>query len=354
MKNSIKLAFVILIATSLILTSTNILANSHPLDAKSKKSKENKVRDAIVKKLGKTVEGCYSCINIMTLTKTGGNNSVVWWNTTKPNPNPPTPPVCLPNEHIENNKCVPNPNPPNPNSTNFTKVIFVGDIEGVSVRNAVAARNPDVVMGLGDLTYQSVLDNFKTGWYDYFTAKGVVVKCVVGNHDADEESKGARIVTQALGLCGDAWYLKVGHVLFLGFNTNGNIQNQIDSMKSKVLNNSTIMNGIKHVVGVSHKNGHVPQNSKHPVEAAALYKALEQLIPDVYEVTAHNHVLAKAANGLWFITGGGVRSHYSCPATKDPIWPFCNNKSFGFLEFDIDNTGNILPAFYGTDGTKLN
>jgi predicted phosphodiesterase len=335
---------VTVIATSLI-ASTAIVGPANAI-----KKSEKKVLDKITTAMLKASEGKPSTIKMLNMSKNGVAGVATFWNTTKSvTPPPPPPPVCKETEHLENNKCVPNPPPPKPG--NFTVVDFVGDIKGSSVRDAVAKHNPNIVFALGDLTYDKTVDAFKSGWYDYFVQKGVLVKCTVGNHDSDEEEKGQKIVAQAIALCGDSWWLKVGHVLFLGYNTNGNIQNQLDGTQ-KVLNNQTIMSGVTHIVSMSHKNGHVPDKSHHPVEAAKLYAGLESMMTHLYEVNAHNHFLAKNANGFWFISGGGARSHYECATGNG--WSMCNNTDYGFLEFKLDKTtGDITANFYDTSGNEL-
>jgi hypothetical protein len=339
----LKLSILLLVATSLLWTS----AISHV--AAIKKS-EKKVLDKINKAMLKASEGKPSNIKMLNMSKNNVNGTITFWNTTKTvTPPPPPPPNCTPDQHLENGKCVPNPPPPKPG--NYTVVDFVGDISGMAVRDQIAKQNPLAVFALGDLDYQSSIATFKTQWYDYFTQKGVLVKCMIGNHDSDEEEKGQKIVAEAIALCGDSWWLKVGHVLFLGYNTNGNIQNQIDGTQ-KILANSTITAGVNHIVAMSHKNGHVPDNAKHPVEAAQLYTALETMMTHLYEVNAHNHFLAKNTNGFWYIAGGGGRSHYSCSTGNG--WSMCNNTDFGFLEFKLNNAdGAITATFYGTDGNKL-
>ena len=73
----------------------------------------------------------------------------------------------------------------------------------------------------------------------------------------------------------------------------------------------------------------------------------------VFEVAAHNHLMAKSSNGEWFISGAGSKKLYNF--SPDSGWPFVNNKVQGYLQFKINDTdGNILGThFYGIDGRLI-
>ena len=108
----------------------------------------------------------------------------------------------------------------------ITKIAIVGDISGTSIRDSIQNRNPDLVVALGDLGYKSSLSTFKKDYGNFN------LKCVVGNHDSAEDSEGAPIVKEALAYCGDWWNVKVGKTTMLfGFNTNGNLENQLVAAK---------------------------------------------------------------------------------------------------------------------------
>lgn len=73
----------------------------------------------------------------------------------------------------------------------------------------------------------------------------------------------------------------------------------------------------------------------------------------VFEIAAHNHMMAESTNGQWFISGAGGRKLYNF--TQDPDWSFVNNKEHGYLQIKINNTdGKILSTnFYGLDGRPI-
>lgn len=241
------------------------------------------------------------------------------------------------------------PFPANTTASN-SSIIFVGDVESTTVRDAILKQKPnlDMLVAIGDLGYDSDLKWFKAEYGDVF---GEELQCTVGNHDAAEDGS-PTILKEALAFCGDHWYQKVanGTTIVIGFNSNGKASDEAAYVKS-IVGDPGIMKSVKTVILVSHKGGNVPPNSHHPAEAAAIYNAIGN-IPGktVIQVNAHNHVLAEAPAKNWFISGAGGRSHYSCGTNS--IWTFCNGTSYGYLEFVIDNSnGEILKkAFYDTSG----
>lgn len=279
------------------------------------KSKNKKARDAIVKAIGKAVEGKYSTIKLIQLSKSNVTGYVLAYNNTKTTPVPIPPP---------------NP-PPNPPPTgNVSKVCLVGDLKGSTVPNMM--KDCNLKIGLGDLGYASDLSYFKGLKFD---------RCVVGNHDSAEDGSSA-IYKEALAYCGNAWFLILNpSTLILGFNTNGDTASQLKDVSSVLSSHS----GLKTVIAVSHKSGHVPPNSHHPAEAASLYKQLEALIPanvKLFEIVGHNHVSSSAPSMNWYQAGAGGKSFYSCGT--DAIWTFCDNKNVGYLELTIDNNSGATAA----------
>jgi predicted phosphodiesterase len=223
-------------------------------------------------------------------------------------------------------------------ASNINKIAIVGDISGTSIRDSIREHNPDLVVALGDLGYESTLSTFKKD-YGIFN-----LKCVVGNHDSAEDSKGDPIVKETREYCGDGWNVEVGKTTMLfGFNTNGNLDNQLAAA------NKVSLQGIKNVFIMSHKPCYTSPNSHHPVESnvKSFCDSLASSIPagiKVYYIAAHNHQLASTADGTKFISGGGGRSHYDCGT--DAVWNFCDNKNYGFLEVTINtDNGNVDANF---------
>jgi CDGSH-type Zn-finger protein len=202
----------------------------------------------------------------------------------------------------------------------------------------------DYKVGLGDLGYQSDLSYFKALQFD---------KCVIGNHDSTEDGSSS-IQKEALTYCGDHWMVFVANAttLLLGFNTNAASESDTTSWITGIMEH--LPTTVKNVIFVSHKNGHVFPSAHHPAEASSIYSEIENFSLSnvkIYEVSGHNHNLASAANNLWFISGAGGKSHYSCGTSAD--WPYCDNSHYGYLRFTIDNQSNITPNFYDISGKIL-
>jgi hypothetical protein len=313
MSKDMKLLAIVLL--SVILLSSTVL--SHDLFAKSK---DSKAKDAIIKAIGKAVEGKYSTIKLIQLSKSNVSGYVIAYNTTKA-----TPPVTPPN---------PPPNPPPTPTGNISKVCLVGDLKGSTVPNMMKANNCNYKIGLGDLGYASDLSYFKGLKFD---------RCVVGNHDAKEDGDSDPIVKEALAYCGDHWWVTIaqGTTIIIGLNTNGDSATQLQTVKT-LLSQNPILNT---VIVVSHKAGHVPPNSHHPAEAKSLYASIEALIPSnvkLIEVAGHNHVMSAAHANNWYQSGAGGKSHYECGT--DTVWTFCDNKAVGYLELTIDNNSGATAA----------
>lgn len=349
--------------TIIIIVVSTILLSSIHFGQGYAKSKDSKAKDAIIKALGKAVEGKYSKIDLMSVSKFNDSSSVFFYNKTK-GPSPPIPIPCATGSIVVNGKCIPQSCPPNcppapcptgthedsngrcvPNvipptpAADATTVCLAGDLSGSSVPNSM--KDCNLKIGLGDLGYQSDLSYFKGLNFN---------KCVIGNHDSIEDGTSS-IQTEALTYCGDHWSLKTanGTTLIIGLNTNGDQQTQLSFYKTAISN----LAGIKNVIAVSHKNGNVFPNAHHPAEAKSLYSSIEQITTGVklFEISGHNHNLAQGGN--WFIAGGGGRSHYSCGT--DAVWTFCDNSNFGYLKLTVDNkNGNITTGFYDTSNKKLN
>jgi len=242
------------------------------------------------------------------------------------------------------------------NDSNVTVINAVGDLRcSNNLDDQVKSDNPDLFIALGDLCYKRTLNNFTATYGDLI--KENKLACVIGNHDS-EENGNLKILNQTLELCGDHWYRKIANdtTLLIGLNTNGDNKSQTKWGQSLVTN-GTLMKGIKNVLLLAHKSPHTPE-SHHPATNSTImmFSGIESNISksvQVYEISAHNHIMAESSNGRWFISGAGGRSHYN--ATTSPEWPFVNIKDYGYLQIRINNSdGNVINTnFYGLNGTLL-
>ena len=243
------------------------------------------------------------------------------------------------------------------NDSSITVINAVGDLEcSKKLHDQLKTDNLTLFIALGDLCYMRDLKNFTTTYSDF--KKENKLACLIGYHDA-EENGNSKITKEAREYCGDHWYIKVANnsTLVIGFNTNGNTSLQTNWGQSLVTN-STLMKGIKNVMLLAHKPAHTPPGSDHKADGPTLemFSAITSNISksiQVYEIAAHNHLMAKSSNGLWFISGAGGRSLYNY--TPDPARSFVNNKEYGYLQIKINNTNGIVLSthFHGLDGKVI-
>jgi hypothetical protein len=85
--------------------------------------------------------------------------------------------------------------------------------------------------------------------------------------------------------------------------------------------------------------------SHHHVESSSieLYQKIQSSIPngiEVYEVAAHNHIMAESKNGHW--SKRGISS-----SSTNSDWPFVNNKDYEYLQLQIDNSnGKVVSSHF--------
>jgi hypothetical protein len=242
-------------------------------------------------------------------------------------------------------------------SGNITIIDAVGDLDcSKTLHDQIKNDNPTIFIALGDLCYKRDLTNFTITYSDLKNTNKF--ECLIGNHDS-EQNGNLKILNQALEYCGDHWYRKVANnsTLLIGLNTNGNTSLQTN-LGQALITNSSFMKGIVNVIILAHKPAHTPPGSDHSPENSTvkMFSSIVNSTPKnfrVFEVAAHNHLMAESSNGQWFISGAGSKKLYNF--SPDSAWPFVNNKVQGYLQFKINNTdGMMLRAhFYGFDGRLI-
>ena len=288
------------------------------------------------------------------------NNTVD--NDTVPNPIPiPIPPVVNETQPPVVNETQPpvvNETPPIPEPTPIPsgtdkKVIVVGDVDdstgGKAVFNTIKSKNADAVVVLGDLGYDSNLNWFKS---TYGTLRMV---CVPGNHESANEDGSASIEKETLAYCSNPFYFKLNGVLFLGVNTNGNLDVELGQAQQLVMN-PKFMQGIKEVHLETHKPCRTTPNPHHAVEpdVKTLCDSLKGKVPAGVKFvsdSAHNHVLSTSVDGMYKTIGAGGRNHYEC--SVNVTFPFCDNTHYGYLEYIIKPDGTSSYHFYDSAGKVL-
>ncbi len=343
-------------------------------------AKDKQYQDNIVASLKK---GSGQFSNICTITITTKDNANPRLIYSKPNSiackhiPPVVPPVVTPPPPVVNNTVPPpvvnntvppvinntsnntEPNPPVPTpppqvSNQTAKIIMTGDVEsgaaGDAVFQQIKKENATHVVVLGDMGYSTNLKWLKST----YGTLGNKFNCVIGNHDALEDGT-AQIYAESKAYCTESYYFKVNHALFIGFNTNGDLNTQAIAA-GKLLSNTAFMNGTKSVHIMSHKDCAVPPNSHHPVEATVktFCDVIKSKIPGgvkPYYDQAHNHVMSSSADGTYKQVGAGGKSHYVCGVSA--AFPFCDNVHFGFLEYIIKPDGTTTSQFMDYNGKEI-
>ena len=89
------------------------------------------------------------------------------------------------------------------------------------------------------------------------------------------------------------------------------ILNHKQNGEQSLVTNETLMKGIKNVMLLAHKPAHTPE-SHHAARNSTIemISGIESNISksiEVYEISAHNHLMAESSNGRWFISGVVVK-----------------------------------------------
>lgn len=263
------------------------------------------------------------------------------------------PPVVVPPVNDTQPPIVNDTQPPVVNETGETiNVIMVGDIYGSTgkqVAQAIKDRDPEFVPILGDLGYDD------DGQYlqEVYGPLGNKIGCVIGNHDEG--------VSEIEQYCQNDWYTIMNTVLFIGLNTDGNVNTQRD-LAVALLKDSEFMENITSVHIMSHFPWKAPPNSHHPEDedsqakaASAAIQSIINAVPTgvkIFSDNGHNHGLAEGnVNGVVVHqSGGGGRSLYDCDTNA--AFPYCDNV-YGFLEYVIEPDGDTTWAFYNQNGGKI-
>lgn len=246
---------------------------------------------------------------------------------------------------IPDNDTTPTPEPqPVPENQTVKNVIMVGDIygsHGVNVAKAIKAKDPELVVLLGDLGYSDNLNYLKANYGDL----GNKLACIIGNHESS-------LITEAKNYCANDFYIRdFNGAVFFGVNTDGNLDQQLGLAQALVMN-PQFMENVTSVHVMTHKPCAVPPNSHHTVETdvKTFCDSLKAKVPKnvtLYFDAGHNHVLSESADGQYKQAGGGGRDLYSCGIST--AFPFCKS-TYGFLEYTIEPNGETTSHFYNEQG----
>jgi len=315
--------------------------------------KELKYQDNIMNAIKKEADEFSNVCSIQITTKDNNESRVIYEKPNslackfeeEPKPIPIPPPIV--------NETPPIPTPTPTPIEGDKKIIVVGDIgtntDSKNVFNAIQNKKPDVVALLGDLGYGSDLQWLKS------TYGKLNMVCVPGNHESSNEDGTASLQSETQQFCSLPWYFKLNNVLFLGINTNGNLDTQLGQAQEIVMN-AKQMQGVKEVHLLTHKPCAVPPNAHHPVESKVktFCDSLKAKVPTGVKFVndaGHNHVMSASKDGSYITSGAGGRSHYTCGTST--IFTFCDNVHFGYLEYIIKPDGTSSYKFYDYNGKVI-
>ena len=252
------------------------------------------------------------------------------------------------------NDTVPTPKP-TPVDNKTRTIAALGDVDCDELVDPIKNSNPTLILILGDLCYDKNLTSFLSAW----GTLGNLIKCTIGNHEAEENAASSTVIQQALDYCKNDQYVKHGKTIIFLVNTNGDLNKQLLGVKN-LLGNQTFIGEFKNVVLATHKPCENLPGAHHPVESKvkAFCQAFNDAVPagmqEIY-LSGHDHIIAKGVNAegdLYFISGAGGRSHYEC-GTVTGIWQFCNDKDYGWLELKIAPDGKFTDKFFNIRGEEI-
>ncbi len=276
---------------------------------------------------------------------------------------PPPPTTQCPNgQHLDQTtqQCVPNTTPPPPPTQTDTSFHFTaaGDFrDNTKTDENMAANNPEIVLILGDFSYNG---NAAQWWSKNMDAlNNLNVIAGLGNHDEPNDE-----FLELFPQNGGKWEFikKVGNVAFVAFDTETNDPSTVDPLLAQAQADPTI----DHIIPFGHKTVFTPTPG-NPLKADAnkgyfdVFKKYDKIR---MILGGHNHFYARmnAVSGTDFIYvtvgNGGANPHQDSGEKGSPPQQYV--KSNGALHCDVNketisckmisNEGKIWDEFTITPG----
>jgi hypothetical protein len=281
-----------------------------------------------------------------------------------PNTPPPPPPTtqCPNGQHLDQTtqQCVPNtPSPPPPTQTDTTfHFTAAGDFrDNTKTDENMAANNPEIVLILGDFSYNG---NAAQWWSKNMDAlNNLNVIAGLGNHDDPNDE-----FLKLFPLNGGKWEFikKVGNVAFVAFDTETNDPSTVDPLLAQAQADPTV----DHIIPFGHKTVFTPTPG-NPLKADAnkgyfdVFKKYDKIR---MILGGHNHFYARmnAVSGTDFIYvtvgNGGANPHQDSGEKVSPPQQYV--RSNGALHCDVNketisckmisNEGKVWDEFTITPG----
>ena len=244
------------------------------------------------------------------------------------------PPQCPSRQHFDQTtqQCVPNIPPQIGTPFHFTAA---GDFrDNTNTDENMAANNPEVVLILGDFSYNGNAEQWWSENMDALNRLNVIG--ALGNHDEPNDD-----FLNLWPLNGGKWEFiyKVSNVAFVTFNTENNDPSSVDPLFAQAQADPTV----DHIIPFGHKTVFTPTPG-NPLKADAdigyfdVFKKYDKIR---MILGGHNHFYARmnAVPGTSFIYvtvgNGGANSHQDSGESGSPPQQFV--RSNGALHCDVNN-----------------
>ena len=250
-------------------------------------------------------------------------------------PPPPPPPQCQAGQHVDQTtqQCVPNTPPPQTDTPfHFTAA---GDFrDNTNTDENMAANNPEIVLILGDFSYNG---NAAQWWSKNMDAlNNLNVIGALGNHDEPNDD-----FLNLWPLNGGKWEFikKVSNVAFVAFDTENNDPSTVDPLLAKAQADPTV----DHIIPFGHKTVFTPSpgNSLKPDADRGYFDVFKKYDKIRMILGGHNHFYARmnAVSGTDFVYvtvgNGGANPHQDSGESGSPPKQYV--RSNGALHCDVNN-----------------
>ena len=272
------------------------------------------------------------------------------------------PPQCPNGQHLDQTtqQCVPNTPPPPPPTQTDTPFHFTaaGDFrDNTKTDENMAANNPEIVLILGDFSYNG---NAAQWWSKNMDAlNNLNVIAGLGNHDEPNDE-----FLELFPLNGGKWEFikKVGNVAFVAFDTETNDPSTVDPLLAQAQADPTV----DHIIPFGHKTVFTPTpgNPLKPDANKGYFDVFKKYDKIRMILGGHNHFYARmnAVSGTDFIYvtvgNGGANPHQDSGEKGSPPQQYV--RSNGALHCDVNketisckmisNEGKIWDEFTITPG----
>ena len=254
-----------------------------------------------------------------------------------PNIPSPPPPQCPSGQHFDQTtqQCVPNTPPPPPHTDTPFHFTAAGDFrDNTNTDENMAANNPEIVLILGDFSYNG---NAEKWWSENMDAlKNLNVIGALGNHDEPNDD-----FLNLWPLNEGKWEFikKIGNVAFVAFDTENNDPSTVDPLLAQAQADPTV----DHIIPFGHKTVFTPTpgNPLKPDADRGYFDVFKKYDKIRMILGGHNHFYARmnAVSGTDFVYvtvgNGGANPHQDSGESGSPPKQYV--RSNGALHCDVNN-----------------